>query len=387
MPSFPMTRRAASLGLGTLAVSALSAGASAAPAPGAADGAPRPDAMRGPAGAPKRLKIIGIEEHFATPENMREWMKVPLDDREPSHEALVSQGYDKYLYYLGDERFAIMDDMGVDMHVLSLSTPGFQSFPPETGTPLARESNDMVADLVRKHPTRYQGFGTLATGDPKAAARELDRCATQLGFNGVMINGRTRDRNMDDPAFLPIYEAAAARNFPIYIHPQSAVAPVRHAYYNGIQPVVDILFNISGLGWHYETGIQVLRMIMSGVFDRYPDLQVILGHWGEVVLFYLDRIDLMSGVASHFNHLKRPIPEYFKTNVHITPGGIYSQRYFRWTREVMGIDRIMFATDYPYQIIRDQGAQKFLNAADITEAERDAVAHGNWERLCAGIKR
>lgn len=385
MDSFPITRRAASLGLGSLAVAAF--GATAATAQGPSEGQSRPDASRPPSGGRDRLKIVGLEEHFATPENMAVWMKVPFDEREPSHEALQAAGYDKFLYYLTDERFAIMDAMGVDMHVLSLNTPGFQSLSAEMGTPLARASNDMVAELVRAHPTRYQGFGTLATADPKAAARELDRCAGQLGLNGVLINGRTRERNIDHPDFLPIFEAAAARNFPIYLHPQSAVAPVRQAYYNGIQPVVDSLFNISGLGWHYETGVQAVRLVMSGVFDRFPGLQIVLGHWGEVILFYLERIDHMSPLTTRFKKLKRPISEYFKNNFYVTPGGIYSQRYFRWTREILGTDRIMFASDYPYQIDHDQGAQKFLHEADITDKERVAVAHGNWERLCAEIRR
>lgn len=333
------------------------------------------------------MKIIGLEEHFATPEFMAAWNKVPIDEREPSIELVEAAGYDKYLYYLADERFAIMDDMGIDVHVLSLNTPGTQCFASDIGTPLARSSNDMVAELVRTHPERYQGFGTLATADPKAAALELDRCASKLGLKGILINGRTRERNIDHPDFLPIFEAAAAKNFPIYLHPQSPIGPVRQAYYNGVNPAIDPIFNISGLGWHYETGVQAVRLVLSGVFDRFPNLQVILGHWGEVILFYLERIDLMSNIATRSKLLQRPISEYFKNNFYVTPAGIYSQRYFQWSREILGIHRIMFSSDYPYHIDHEKGARKFLGEANITDEEREAVAHGNWERLSAGIKR
>lgn len=383
MTTFPITRRAAAFGLGS-ALGAAALGV-APPALGADESQPRHSAARRSRSRP--MKIVGLEEHFATPEIMAAWNKVPIDEREPSIELVEAAGYDKYLYYHADERFAIMDDMGVDVHVLSLNTPGTQCFAPEIGSSLARASNDMVAELVRAHPERYQGFGTLATADPKAAALELERCASKLGLQGVLINGRTRERNIDHPDFLPVFEAAAAKNFPIYLHPQSPIAPVRQAYYNGVHPAIDPIFSISGLGWHFETGVQAVRLVLSGVFDRFPNLQVILGHWGEVILFYLERIDLMSNIATRSKLLQRPISEYFKSNFYVTPAGIYSQRYFQWSREILGIDRIMFSSDYPYHIDHERGARKFLEQADITDEEREAVAHGNWERLCTGIKR
>lgn len=376
MSKFLVDRRAFALGFGAVAnmVAALrSTPVSAAPSAQA-----KPSSGR---------RIVALEEHFATPEMMKAWKGLPIDDREPAIELVEAAGYDKYLYLLGQERFDIMDQMGIDMHVLSLHTPGAQSFAADVGTPLARQSNDMVAELVRANPTRYQGFGTLATDDPAAAAKELDRCAGQLGLHGVLLNGRTGDRNLDEHEFLPIFEAAAARNFPIYLHPQSPPVAVRNAYYNGVHPPIDGVFNISGLGWHYETGVQAVRLVLSGLFDRFPNLQIILGHWGEVVLFYLDRIDLMSKIAIGSKVLQRPISEYFKTNFYVTPAGIYSQRYFRWTKEVLGADRIMYATDYPYHLTKEQASRRFIEDADLTEAERDAVAHGNWDRLCAAIRR
>jgi predicted TIM-barrel fold metal-dependent hydrolase len=371
------------LGIGP-AVGAASVAISASAGAGVAQ--QRPERESASSGSRKR-RIVALEEHFATPDMMTAWKNLPNDEREPAIELVEAAGYDKYLFYLGQDRFDIMDQMGIDTHVLSLHTPGAQSFTADVGTPLARQSNDMVAELVRSNPTRYQGFGTLATDDPHVAAQELDRCAGQLGLNGILLNGRTRDRNLDEGEFLPIFEAAAARNFPIYLHPQSPPFAVRQAYYNGVHPAIDPIFNISGLGWHYETGVQALRLVMSGLFDRFPNLQIILGHWGEVVLFYLDRIDLMSKMASGAKVLKRPISDYFKSNIHVTPAGIYSQRYFRWACEVLGADRIMYATDYPYHLTKEQASRRFIEEAALSEDERDAVAHGNWDRLCAAIKR
>ena len=139
----------------------------------------------------------------------------------------------------------------------------------------------------------------------------------------------------------------------------------------------------AAIGWHYETGVQLLRLILAGTFDRHPELQVIVGHWGEVALFYLDRIAAVDKVAG----LKRPVADYCRSNVLVTPSGIFSQRYFAWTREVLGIDRILFATDYPYVPESKAGARQFLDAAPLTQEERQAVAHGNWDRLRAGIRR
>ena len=141
--------------------------------------------------------------------------------------------------------------------------------------------------------------------------------------------------------------------------------------------------NGSRIGWHYDTGIQVLRLILSGVFDHFPELQLIIGHWGEMILFYLNRIDDLCGPAK----LARRPSEYFRTNIMITPSGVLSDRYLRWAAEVIGIDRILFASDYPFVSEERGGAQRFLGSADLTDTEREAVAFRNWETLCAGIRR
>ena len=237
---------------------------------------------------------------------------------------------------------------------------------------------------MRAHPDRLQGFATLATPAPAAAARELER-AVGLGLNGGMVFGRVRERNLDHPDFWPLFEAAAALRAPPYLHPQSPLPAVRAAYYNGLGDAVDSVFATFGIGWYYETGMQLLRLILSGVFDRFPDLQVIVGHWGEVVLFYLEEAEHLGQAAK----LKRPLLDYVRRNVFITPSGSFNQRYLRWAIELVGVERLLFATDYPYLVAEQASgsARRFLLDADLTDDERGKIASGNWEQLCADIRR
>jgi len=248
---------------------------------------------------------------------------------------------------------------------------------------LARAANDRMAETVRGRPDRFQGFATLPTTAPADAARELERAVVDLGLNGAMLFGRTGDRNLDHPDFLPIFEIAADLRAPIYLHPQSPLPSIRSAYYGGFDHAVDTAFATGGIGWHYETGVQALRLVLSGVFERLPDLHLILGHWGEVALFYLDRIDIMSTAA----RLPRKVSEYFATNVSVTPSGIFSQRYLRWAIEILGVDHVMFATDYPFVLPENGAARLFLEAADLSSADRAKIASDNWTRMLAGIRR
>jgi predicted TIM-barrel fold metal-dependent hydrolase len=327
------------------------------------------------------MKIIGLEEHYATPELNDAWQAL-----EPQYQdvALVADGaLARQLVDVDAERIAAMDDTGLDVAVVSMTTPGVQNLARPDAVALQSVCNDRLADAVCRHPDRLQGFATLATPDPDAAAAELRRAVAELGFNGAMLYGRTRDRNLDHPDFWPIFEAAEALNAPLYLHPQSPHPAVRSAYYSGLGEAVDAALATHGLGWHYDAGLQLLRLILGGVLDRFPGLQLILGHWGEVMLFYLDRIDRMTGIAN----LGRPVSEYVRSNVFVTPGGVFSQRYLQWALDVIGPDRIMFATDYPYDMVPDGGARRFLEAAEISEADRERLASGNWDKLCAAIRR
>lgn len=329
------------------------------------------------------MRIIGLEEHFVTPDVLAAWHALDKRWQDPGLQHHERGEIGGRLADLAERRIADMDETGMDVQVLSLTAPGVQSLEPGDAVTLQRASNDLIAAAIRRWPDRFQGFATLATPDPHAAAAELRRAVTELGLHGGMLFGRTRDRNLDHPDNWPIFEQAAALQAPLYIHPQAPVPAVREALYGGFGEDVDAALSTFGLGWHYETGVQILRLVLSGVFDRYPDLQLITGHWGEVVLFYLERIDGLARVTK----LERPVSDYFKRNVSVTPSGMWSQRYLRWALETLGPERILFSSDYPYRFTPAGGARRFLEEADLSEIDREAIAHGNWQRLVDGIRR
>jgi uncharacterized protein len=329
------------------------------------------------------MKIVALEEHFATPAIIEAWQSTPVATRDYAVDMSAGPDTQRRLVDLAEERIGHMDEAGVDVQVLSVTTTGVQNIDTAVAIPLAREANDLMAETIRTHPDRFQGFATLHFGAPAQAAAELERAVSDLGLCGAMVFGRQGERNFDHPDFLPILETAAALRVPLYLHPQSPRPAVRKAYYDGVDHQLATIFATGGIGWHYETGVQALRLILAGVFDRLPDLQLILGHWGEVVLFYLDRIDIMTEPAG----LPRTVSDYFISNISVTPGGVFSQRYLRWAIEVLGIDRILFATDYPFQLAADGAARRFLDSAELSAADREKIANGNWTRLCAGIRR
>jgi predicted TIM-barrel fold metal-dependent hydrolase len=158
---------------------------------------------------------------------------------------------------------------------------------------------------------------------------------------------------------------------------------VRNAYYSGFEPAVEAAFATFGVGWHYDTGVEFLRMVIVGVFDRFPRLQVIVGHWGELVLFFLERIQQLANVAG----LPRNLEDYARNNLIVAPSGILSHHYLRWAMEVVGADRIVFSTDYPFEPASQGGAEEFLAAAELSTHDRSLVASGNWDRLRAGLVR
>jgi predicted TIM-barrel fold metal-dependent hydrolase len=333
------------------------------------------------------MKIIALEEHFVTADIQRAWDALPPSRQDPSTQLGTGRntgGINRDgLLDLGDRRLADMDAEGVDVQVLSVTAPGVNHLAPQDAVALARSANDELADAMGRHPDRFQGLVTLPTPDPRAAVEELVRGIDELGLQGAMLNGRTGERNIDDRAFDDLWAAAADRNAPVYLHPQLPSKAIREAYYTGFRTeLADTVFAAAAIGWHYETGIQLLRLIYSGIFDRHPDLQVVVGHWGEVVLFYEERIALLDHMGVD---LDRTLHEYLTTNVSYTPSGMFSDRYLNWAREVAGIDRLMFAVDYPYvhAAAADGRARAFLEDAPLTDAEKAKIAHANWETLTA----
>jgi predicted TIM-barrel fold metal-dependent hydrolase len=320
-------------------------------------------------------KLIAIEEHFLTPKIRDAWAASAIGQEGTG--AFDMGEIETRLDDLGPQRLALMDESGVDVQVLSVTTPALHNLDPEPSVTLAQQTNDLVAATVAKYPTRFQGFATLPTASPEHVAAELERSVTQLGLKGAMLCGRTRDKNLDHADFRPMFKTAATLGVPLFIHPQIPQQAVRDVYYSGFGDPVDTAFAAFGLGWHYEAGIQFVRLVLAGVFDEYPSLQIVLGHWGEVVLFYLERMNSLGQIAK----LQRPIAEYFQQNLYVTPSGMWSQAYLQRSLEIVGPERILFSTDYPYQYKPGKPGRSFLQEAALSAEQKELFAHGNWERL------
>jgi uncharacterized protein len=318
------------------------------------------------------MKIIALEEHFQLAE-VKETVNKLLPN---SHQSLYNPPTEQ-LEDLGARRLHDMDAMGVDVQVLSHQASGIPQIPTAESVALSRTINDRLAEVVRAHPERFAGFATLPTPDPEAAARELERSVRTLGLKGTMIYGQTNGRFLDDPLFSPILEAAAALDVPIYLHPAPPSRAVSNAYYAGFDPAVSESFATFGWGWHLDTGIHALRMVLGGVFDRYPGLQIVLGHWGEMIPFYLARF--AQAMSYTTKYLQRPVADYFTQQMYFTPSGMFTLPPFQLTQQLVGADRILYSVDYPFRA--DDQARTFLESAPISPADKEKIAHGNAEKL------
>lgn len=319
------------------------------------------------------MKLIAIEEHFLT-RNVREaWdTSTVKDDSVRLNSGLVGER----LADVGAERLRLMDETGVDVQVLALTAPGFHNLASDS-VAVAEKTNDFVAMTVAARPDRFQGLAALPTSVPLEAARELERGICELGLKGAMLYGRTRERNLDHKDFWPIFEAAEALRVPLFIHPQIPPKAVRDVSYAGFADDVDLALSCYAIGWHYEAGIQYVRLVLAGVFDRFPQLQIILGHWGEVVLFYAERLAMLDRVAK----LQRPFLDYIRQNLYVTASGMFNETYLRRSIEIVGSDRILFSTDYPYQYRPGRDARRFLETISLDDDGKRKFAHANWDRL------
>src|SRR5580692_6205337 len=320
------------------------------------------------------MRTITLEEHFAGPG----FLDGP--GRGLKEQALKFGGRAatvlEQLCDLGDKRIAEMDAANIDMQILSLTSPGAEQLKAADAVALARETNDYLGDAVRTHPTRFGGFATLPTADPNAAAAELERTIRDYGFKGALINGHIQGRYLDDKFFWPIFERADALGVPIYLHPTQPPKPVIEASYGGFAPIVTELLAGAGWGWHIETAIHVIRIVLGGTFDRYPRLQLVVGHMGETLPFMLQRLDVMPVAMTK---LSRPISSYLRENIHYTFSGFNFTATFLDLLLQVGVDRIMFSADYPYGSMSE--ARAFLDQLPVSSADRERIAHGNAERL------
>ena len=313
---------------------------------------------------------IGTEEAFATPELFALYRQMLTNKtiQDPgflslwgfylsSPSARATQIIER-LQDLGERRIGDMDSTRVAMHILSLTSPGVQVFDAATAVAFAKSSNDQLAEAVRKHPARFVGLAAVAPQNPPEAAKELERGVRTLGLKGAIINSHTLGEYLDDPRFWDIFAAAEALDVPVYLHPNSPSAGL-------IQPLLQRGLDGAIYGFGVDTGMHLLSIITSGVFDRFPKLKVIVGHLGEALPFWLFRLDYMHRATVNSKRyavlkpLQRKISDYMRENVYVTSSGMAWAPAIQFCQQVLGMDRVMYAMDYPYQ----------FEASEVTEMD------------------
>jgi 5-carboxyvanillate decarboxylase len=276
---------------------------------------------------------------------------------------------------LDELRLADMDANGVDVQLLLLTSPGVQLFDADMATELASVANDRLAEAVARHPDRFAGLATFAPQDPQRAAQEMDRAVSELGLNGFVVNSHTDGEYLDQEKFWPILEAAEALDAPIYIHPR----PLPES---AIGPYLDQELWAGIWGYAAETGLHGLRLITSGVFDRFPNLKIVLGHMGEGLPYFVYRIDYMSRLLRQIGSQKRyelDPSEYLKRNFLITTSGMNHHPPLELCLKELSADNIMWAIDYPYQ--QTPECVEFMDSAPVSAEDREKIYARNAERV------
>jgi uncharacterized protein len=300
---------------------------------------------------------------------------LPEEDRDESLAFNELGDHAQRLRDLSEDRIAAMDAQGIDLSILALTPPGTQPLPAADAVRLSRAANDLAAAAVISHPSRFRALSTLPMSSPKDVVGELKRAAG-LGHVGTMVYGRAGDLLLDDPVYEDFFAAAADLAQPVFIHPQLPSRALRDASYRGFDPMTDLALATFGWGWHMDTATAALRLILRGTFDRHPDLRVVLGHWGEMLPFWVDRADSLSRIAG----LRRKVSDYIRSNFYITASGMLNPALLRHTLSVTSIDRLLFSTDYPFQHPTREDIATFIGHLD-SDAERRAFSSTNAASL------
>lgn len=340
--------------------------------------------------ASRPYRRIATEEAWAPPELFEQFRQILSSHPEDDPGLMSLMGY----YVLGEgerprfirERMADteeirlreMDAAGIDHQILSLTAPGTNPLPAAQATDLAQLANDRLAEIVRRRPDRFSGLAAVPFSAADAGAAELERAVTTLGLKGAILNSHVRDRYTDAPEFLPFYEAAASLGVPVYLHPNAPAAGL-------FRPLHERGLDGSMYGFGVETGLHLMRLVVSGVFERFPDLKLVVGHLGEAVPFWLNRIDYMYGkqvATGRYPHV-RPLPlkpsEYIRRNVWITTSGMPWQDEIMFVRRMVGADRVMYAMDYPYQY--EPAEVELQDSLPVTEEEKFEFFEGIATRV------
>ena len=314
-----------------------------------------------------KTQVIALEEHYLDPEIARHWKEGGPEARPgPLRERLED---------VGALRIREMDEAGIDIQVLSHSAPATQRLDADAAPALARAANDRLRETVQRSKGRFEAFAVLPSANPRAAADELERSVSELGFKGAMIHGLTNGKFIDGREFWPIFERAQALDVPVYIHPAVPHPAVVEAYYR------DYLKEFPGLltaawGFTVETATQGIRLVLSGVFDQYPGLKIIMGHLGESLPFSAWRIDM--ALARQGNR-KSAFRDTFRQHFWITTSGNFSTPALLCSMLEMGAERILFSVDYPF--VPNPPGVRWMDQLPIAPADRDKILSGNAKTL------
>ncbi len=340
--------------------------------------------------AARPWRRIATEEAWATPELIQRYQKIlatqSLDDPGffslwgffGTSEAPRAQDLRDRIQDMEARRLAEMDAAGVDVQLLLLTAPGVQVFEAQDAAALAASTNDQLAEAIRRHPDRFAGLAAVAPQLPQVAARELERAVQRLGLKGAVINSHTMGEYLDDEKYWDIFAAAEALDVPIYIHPNSPSPQM-------IQPFLSRCLDAAIYGFQAETGLHALRLIVSGVFDRFPRLKIVLGHLGEGLPFWLYRIDFMHGGIVRANRhpgvqpLKRKPSDYLRENFYYTTSGMAWEPSITFVQQQMGMDRVMYAMDYPYQYVLEE--VQAMEALPLSDAHKKMFFESNAANL------
>jgi predicted TIM-barrel fold metal-dependent hydrolase len=326
------------------------------------------------------MRVVALEEHFTVPALVRRIDPAAISRRGFRPRTPPPKGVPNpmdLLPEIGGQRLGLMDAAGITVQVLSNTGAGPDLVPGDEGIAIAREMNDFLAAAIARHPDRFAGFAVLPMQSAEAAARELVRSVKELGFVGALVNGTTEGRFLDHPSYDGLLAAAVDLDVPIYIHPHLAPEAVRQAYYADLKPGAARVLEAAGWGWHSETAIHVLRLVLSGTLDRHPRLRLIIGHMGEMLPMMMARIDEVFSLD--IAHLGRPVGRAILDQVWLTTSGVFTEPPFLAALRTFGIDRIMFSVDYPYA--PNAKGRAFLDRLSLAPADMAKLAHANADAL------
>lgn len=326
-------------------------------------------------------KRVATEEAWTSVDVLNEYKK--LVDSKSFEDAAFEEQWGSYfdsnsrlirrLTNLDEGRLADMDAAGIDIQLLSLTSPGVQVFDAATAHSLAVLTNDQIAEAVRRHPTRFRALAAVAPQNPQAAAREIERAKAKLGLNGVIINSHTRGEYLDDQKFWDIFAAAEAHDMAIYLHPQPPSPTMQKPYLDrGLERAI--------MGFAHEVSMHALAIITRGVFDRFPKLKLVIGHGGEGLPYMMYRIDYMyQNARFKFPKTRLKPSDYMRRNVYITTSGLPYAPAILYAQRELGMDRVLFAMDYPYQYHVEEVI--WSDELPLSAAEKKQFFQTNAERV------